>query len=93
MDRYALLSTISWVAVVLGFAGTWLAGRYRTGWLLGILCCLLWAGYDIAMSIWAGLFAAVIGCALNLRNYCIGRHRVGRNIDPRADRARDRLAR
>lgn len=74
MDRYWVLFAVSWLAVIAGFVGTWLAGRHRSGWLVGLGCCLLWSVYDVAMSIWAGLFAAVVGCVLNVRNYWIGRH-------------------
>lgn len=65
------LAIISWVAVFAGFAGTWVAGKHRAGWLIGTFCCVLWLGYDIWYGIWAGAFASVVGTGLNLRNWRI----------------------
>jgi hypothetical protein len=64
-----LWALASWIAVIIGLAGTWHARNHRTGWLLGTLCCLLWVGYDIVYGIWAGLFSAALGVGINLRNY------------------------
>ncbi|HET6915018.1 MAG TPA: hypothetical protein VFH56_02900 [Acidimicrobiales bacterium] len=66
---------LSWAAVIIGLYGTWLAARHPTGWALGCACNALWAAFDIAFGIWAGLVQAIIGLALSLRNYYLTRRR------------------
>lgn len=66
---------ISWVAVSVGFYGTWVAATRRRGWLIGAGCSLLWLAYDVERGIWAGALAAVVAVALNVRNYRVGRCR------------------
>lgn len=68
-----IFPAISWVAVAIGFAGTWVAGRKRQGWLIGIASSALWIAYDVERRIWAGTFAAVIAIFLCVRNYRCGR--------------------
>lgn len=66
---------ISWIAMVVGFGGTWMAGRSRVGWLVGVGSSVLWLGYDVERGIWAGALAAVVAAALSVRNFRIGGER------------------
>jgi hypothetical protein len=71
-----MLAALSWAAVLLGFVGTWVAGRHRTGWLIGAACSALWLAYDVDRAIWAGALAATVGIVLGIRNYSIGGDRL-----------------
>lgn len=66
---------VSWIAVVVGLTGTWLAARHPSGWLLGAACNFLWLGFDLYLHIWAGSFSAVLGIALSIRNWFVTRRR------------------
>lgn len=62
-----MATLLGWVALALGLVATWLIPHTRHGWLIGATCALAWAVVDVAISLWSGLVAAVIGAALNLR--------------------------
>jgi len=61
-----VLAVISWVAVLVGFVASWVAGRRRVGWLAGVAGCVLWGVYDVERGIWAGLLQAVVGAAISV---------------------------
>lgn len=63
---------ISWSAVTVGLAGTWVAGKHRAGWLIGAAASGLWLGYDIDKAIWAGAFAATVAIVVSGRNWRLG---------------------
>jgi len=67
------IQALSWTAVGVGLAGTWIAGRHRAGWLVGIASAVLWIGVDSHFHLWAGVFAALLGVAFAVRNYRVQR--------------------
>jgi len=67
------LTIISWVAVLLGFTGTWVAAKHSYGWMIGNTCCTLWLAYDLYYAIWAGAFAALVSIIINTRNWAVTR--------------------
>ena len=69
------MTAVSWLAVLVGFTGTWVAGRHRTGWLIAATSAALWLIFDVERSIPAGTFAAAVAIVLAIRNYRIGRPR------------------
>ena len=67
------LVVLSWAAVLVGFVGTWVAGRHRSGWLYGCASAGLWLMFDLTIGVWAGAFACVVSIAIGVRNYRIGK--------------------
>ena len=69
-------SIISWLAVVAGMCSIWICGRSHNGWLLSIICNLLWISYNVYRGIWAGLVASLVYIVISIRNYRIGQRNV-----------------
>jgi hypothetical protein len=69
-DPFQLLGL---AAIVLGFAGTWLAARQPAGWLVNLLSAGLWVAPMLTAHQWAALTNAVISIAICLRNYTVSR--------------------
>jgi hypothetical protein len=67
------LQLLGLAAIVLGFAGTWLAARQPAGWLVNLLSAGLWVAPMLTAHQWAALTNAVISIAICIRNYSVSR--------------------
>ena len=65
------LQLLGLAAIVLGFAGTWLAARQPAGWLVNLLSAGLWIAPMLTAHQWAALTNAVISIAICIRNYTV----------------------
>lgn len=61
------------VAIFIGFAGTWLAPRRPTGWLIGLTSAGLWILPLAAGHQWAGVANCCISMGICARNYLTSR--------------------
>jgi len=71
------LQLLGLAAIVLGFAGTWLAARQPAGWLVNLLSAGLWVAPMLTAHQWAALTNAVISIAICIRNYTVSRAAQG----------------
>jgi hypothetical protein len=75
----AALQLIGGIAIILGLAGTWLAGQRRTGWLVCILSSVLWLPALVSGEQWAAVLNVGLSVAICVRNFVAGgRDRVSR---------------
>jgi hypothetical protein len=69
----ALLQLFGAIAIVLGLAGTWLAGQRRTGWLVCIVSTILWLPALVSGEQWAAVVNCGLSVAICTRNFLAGR--------------------
>jgi hypothetical protein len=65
----AALQLFGGVPIVLGLAGTWLAGQRRAGWLVCILSSVLWLPALVTGEQWAAVLNVGLSVAICGRNY------------------------
>jgi hypothetical protein len=65
----AVYQMIGGAAILLGFAGTWLAARRPTGWLVGFTSAGLWIIPLAAGQQWVAIINCVVSMAICARNY------------------------
>lgn len=62
-------TALSWLALTLGFAGTWLAPRRPVGWLICAASSTAWLAVNIAHDIPAAAAASLIAIGVSSRNW------------------------
>lgn len=65
------MTAFSYAAVIVGFVGTWIAGRHRTGWLIGATSATMCLIVNAAWHLWAFVAASIVAAALAVRNWAI----------------------
>jgi hypothetical protein len=74
----AALQLLGGVAIILGLAGTWLAGQRRTGWLVCLLSSVLWLPALVSGEQWTAVLNVALSVAICVRNFIA----AGRSVNP-----------
>jgi hypothetical protein len=69
----AAFQVVGVAAILIGFAGTWLAPHHRTGWLIGLTSAWLWIPALANGQQWAGVANCFISMGICARNYLTSR--------------------
>lgn len=77
-----LSQLVGLVAIVVGFAGAWLAVRRPAGWLIALTSAGLWLAPLITGQQWAGVANCLISMAISARNYTTSRRGERRSRTP-----------
>jgi hypothetical protein len=72
----AIYQVIGAAAILVGFAGTWLAARRPAGWLIGFTSAGLWIAPLAAGQQWVGIINCVVSMAICARNYAASHARA-----------------
>jgi len=65
----AAFQVVGVAAILIGFAGTWLAPHRRIGWLIGLTSAALWIPPLASGQQWAGVANCCISMTICARNY------------------------
>jgi hypothetical protein len=84
--RSMMLQLLGAVAIVMGLAGTWLAGRRRAGWLVCIVSSTLWLPTLVTGDQWAAIVNCAVSVAICGHNFRSGRgsNSLGQRVDAEA---------
>jgi hypothetical protein len=75
-----IFETISWIALAMGVLSLWIAGKYNYGWLIGVMATIPWSITAIHLKSGAVLINTLIFCAVNLRNYLVGKRKFDNKL-------------
>jgi hypothetical protein len=78
----AAFQIVGVAAILIGFAGTWLAPHHRVGWLIGLTSAGLWIPALASGQQWAGLANCFISIGICARNYLTAHHRSAAHPAP-----------
>lgn len=69
------------LAIVVGLAGTWLAAKRRSGWLLNVVSTVMWLPALVTGAQWAAVLNCALSIAICVRNYYAQRGPAAK-VDP-----------